>query len=41
MESMHDWVCYAAPVIDPYSKQVLGVDLSTTWKTQYVSVFYG
>ena len=30
---MHDWVCYAAPVIDPYSKQVLGVvDLSTTWK---------
>ncbi len=33
MESVHDWVCYAAPVIDPYSKQVLGVvDLSTTWK---------
>ncbi|MFG0587893.1 transcriptional regulator [Acinetobacter sp. YQ_14] len=33
MESVHDWVCYAAPIIDPYSKQVLGVvDLSTTWK---------
>ena len=33
MESIHDWVCYAAPIIDPYSKQVLGVvDLSTTWK---------
>lgn len=32
MESIHDWVCYAAPVIDPYSRQVLGViDLSTTW----------
>ncbi|MDW7640560.1 hypothetical protein RZN38_30300, partial [Klebsiella pneumoniae] len=33
MESIHDWVCYAAPIIDPYSKQTLGVvDLSTTWK---------
>lgn len=33
MESIHDWVCYAAPILDPYSKQVLGVvDLSTTWK---------
>ncbi len=32
MSSIHDWVCYAAPVIDPFSKQVLGViDLSTTW----------
>ena len=32
MSSIHDWVCYAAPIIDPYSKQVLGViDLSTTW----------
>ncbi|AWL28895.1 transcriptional regulator [Acinetobacter defluvii] len=32
MSSIHDWVCYAAPVIDPYSKNVLGViDLSTTW----------
>ena len=33
MSSVHDWVCYAAPIIDPYSKHVLGViDLSTTWK---------
>jgi len=33
MTSIQDWVCYAAPIIDPYSKQVLGViDLSTTWK---------
>jgi len=33
MESIHEWVCYAAPIIDPYSKQTLGVvDLSTTWK---------
>ena len=33
MASIHDWVCYAAPIIDPYSKQVLGViDLSTTWQ---------
>ncbi|BAP37493.1 transcriptional regulator [Acinetobacter guillouiae] len=32
MSSVHDWVCYASPIIDPYSKQVLGViDLSTTW----------
>lgn len=32
MSSIHDWVCYAAPIIDPYSKQILGViDLSTTW----------
>ncbi|MEB3767825.1 transcriptional regulator [Acinetobacter sp. MD2] len=33
MESVHDWVCYATPIIDPFSKQVLGVvDLSTTWE---------
>ena len=33
MASIHDWVCYAAPILDPYSKQILGViDLSTTWK---------
>ncbi|MBU3848922.1 MAG: transcriptional regulator [Candidatus Acinetobacter avistercoris] len=33
MSSIHDWVCYAAPIIDPYSKHVLGViDLSTVWK---------
>lgn len=32
MSSIHDWACYAAPIIDPYSKQVMGViDLSTTW----------
>lgn len=33
MESVHDWVCYATPIIDPYSHRVLGVvDLSTTWE---------
>jgi hypothetical protein len=33
MTSIHDWVCYAAPIIDPHSKQIVGViDLSTTWK---------
>ena len=33
MSSIHDWVCYATPIIDPYSKQILGViDLSTTWQ---------
>lgn len=33
MSSIHDWVCYAAPIIDPYSRQILGViDLSTTWE---------
>lgn len=33
MRSIQDWVCYAAPIIDPYSKQMIGViDLSTTWK---------
>ena len=33
MHSVQDWVCYAAPIIDPYSKQILGViDLSTTWE---------
>ena len=32
MSSVQDWVCYAAPIIDPYSKQLLGViDLSTLW----------
>lgn len=32
MLSIQDWVCYAAPIIDPSSKQLLGViDLSTTW----------
>ena len=33
LESVQDWVCYAAPIIDPFSKQLVGViDLSTTWK---------
>lgn len=33
MSSIQDWACYATPIIDPYSKQVLGViDLSTTWE---------
>ncbi|MCU4304765.1 transcriptional regulator [Acinetobacter ursingii] len=32
MHSVQDWVCYAAPIIDPHSRQLLGViDLSTTW----------
>lgn len=32
MHSVQDWVCYAAPITDPYSKQILGVvDLSTVW----------
>lgn len=32
MQSVQDWVCYAAPIIDPHSRQILGViDLSTTW----------
>jgi hypothetical protein len=33
LESVQDWVCYAAPIIDPFSKQLVGViDLSTTWE---------
>ena len=33
LEAVQDWVCYAAPIIDPFSKQLVGVvDLSTTWK---------
>ncbi|OTG80177.1 transcriptional regulator [Acinetobacter sp. ANC 5054] len=33
MPSVHDWVCYAAPIIDPHTQQVIGViDLSTVWK---------
>ena len=32
MESVQNWACYAAPIIDPFSEQILGVlDLSTTW----------
>lgn len=31
MATVHDWVCYAAPILDPFSQKVLGVvDLSTT-----------
>ncbi|QOW51044.1 MULTISPECIES: transcriptional regulator [unclassified Acinetobacter] len=33
MPSVHEWVCYAAPIIDPHTQQILGVvDLSTVWK---------
>ena len=33
MASVHDWVCYATPIIEPDTKQVVGVlDLSTTWQ---------
>jgi hypothetical protein len=33
MHSVHDWVCYAAPILDPCTQQVIGViDLSTTWQ---------
>lgn len=33
MRSVHDWVCYATPIIEPHTKQVIGVlDLSTTWQ---------
>jgi hypothetical protein len=32
IESVHDWVCYAAPITDPASGRIVGVvDLSTTW----------
>lgn len=30
---VHDWVCYAAPIIHPQSGECVGIlDLSTTWK---------
>lgn len=30
---VHDWVCYAAPVIHPQSGECVGIlDMSTTWK---------
>lgn len=33
MSSVHDWVCYAAPILDPYTQQPVGVvDLSAIWK---------
>lgn len=32
MSSVQDWVCYAAPIYDPSTRQMVGViDLSTTW----------
>lgn len=30
---LHDWVCYAAPIMHPHTGECLGIlDLSTTWK---------
>jgi len=30
---LHDWVCYAAPIIHPQSGECMGIlDMSTTWK---------
>ncbi|MBO1926142.1 transcriptional regulator [Thiomicrorhabdus sp. 6S2-11] len=30
---LHDWVCYAAPIIHPQSGECVGIlDMSTTWK---------
>lgn len=32
MPSLENWVCYATPIIDPFTQQAIGViDLSTTW----------
>lgn len=32
LASIQDWACYAAPIRDPHTKNVIGVlDLSTTW----------
>ena len=32
LSSVQDWACYAAPIIDPQTKQMIGViDLSTKW----------
>lgn len=32
MSSVQDWACYAAPIVDPQTKQIIGViDLSTKW----------
>jgi hypothetical protein len=31
--AIHDWVCYAAPILHPASGRVIGaIDLSTTWE---------
>lgn len=32
MQSVHDWVCYAAPVYDPFTHNLIGtIDLSSKW----------
>lgn len=32
MPCVHDWVCYAAPIINPYTQELAGIlDLSATW----------
>lgn len=33
LPSVHEWVCYAAPIIHPQTQELVGViDLSSTWK---------
>lgn len=33
LPSVHDWVCYAAPIIHPQTQELVGIlDLSSTWK---------
>lgn len=33
LPSVHDWVCYAAPIIHPRTNECVGIlDMSTTWK---------
>lgn len=33
LSSVHDWVCYAAPIIHPKTNDCVGIlDMSTTWK---------
>lgn len=33
LSSVHDWVCYAAPIIHPKTRDCVGIlDMSTTWK---------
>ena len=32
MQSVHDWVCYAAPIYDPFTHNLIGtIDLSSKW----------
>jgi len=32
LSHLHDWVCYASPIVHPKTKKLIGVlDLSTTW----------